>query len=432
MILHMKSQLIKSEDGFYTEQPGTSRPGASPGPKGKPRVLVKIPQKVIQNCVGLAIFSVMRTGLWVSGAGGSGVLIAKKADGTWSPPTGLLVHTLGVGFAAGIDIYDCVLVINSREALAAFSKLRVSLGGEISVVAGPLGLGGLLESELTKDRKPVFSYMKSRGLYGGIQLDGTVIIERNDENARFYKERLGINDILAGNVKYIPAETRMLMEVVKEAEGRKDLDHGVLEAVHSQPAPGDVMIEGINKPTAEQQAAFAPPHGYYAPSYPSDLKVDHAAQSHPIHPGAPEGSSEHHYPPPPQYVPQAGSSQAASSSVPHAAPSPMAYLQSQGTPAQHTNQAPSAASGYQGASTYQSDTAQQPGAVPYFPPPPPSNPPTQTAQTITHDVQSQGQAQNNYYDATPTQQKVDPLQQNPTNTQQQYYPPPPPGPPPHQ
>ena len=428
----MTCQLTKPEDGFYTEQSSASRPGASPGPKGKPRVLVKIPQKVIQNCVGLAIFTVMRTGLWVSGAGGSGVLIAKKADGTWSPPTGLLVHTLGVGFAAGIDIYDCVLVINSREALAAFSKLRVSLGGEISVVAGPLGVGGNLESELIKDRKPVFSYMKSRGLYGGIQLDGTVIIERSDENARFYKERLGINDILAGKVKHVPAETKMLMEVVKEAEGRKDLDHGVLETVHAQPAPGDVMIEGVNKPTAEQQAAFAPPQGYYAPNYPSDLKVDHAAQNHPIHPGAPEGSSEHYYPPPPQYVPQAGSSQAAPASTSQAVPSPMAYLQNQNVPAQHNTQPPSTAIGHQSTSTHQSDPAQQHSAVPYFPPPPTSTAPSQTGEKITNDVQAHGAAQNSYYDATPIQQNTNPLQQNPTKTQEQYFPPPPPGPPPHQ
>lgn len=67
----------------------------------------------------------MRTGLWVSGAGGSGVLIARKEDGNWSPPSGILIHTLGVGFMAGIDIYDCVIVINNREALNAFSKLRV-------------------------------------------------------------------------------------------------------------------------------------------------------------------------------------------------------------------------------------------------------------------------------------------------------------------
>jgi len=108
---------------------------------------------------------------------------------------------VSVGFMAGIDIYDCVVVINDRKALEAFSKVRVSLGGEISVGAGPIGAGGVVESEVMKDRKPWWSYMKSRGLYGGVQLDGTIIIERNDENARFYGERLPLSQILAGNVK---------------------------------------------------------------------------------------------------------------------------------------------------------------------------------------------------------------------------------------
>lgn len=158
----------------------------------------------------------MRTGMWISGAGGSGVLIAKKEDGSWSPPSGLLVHTLGVGFMAGIDIYDCVIVINNRSALEAFSKVRVSLGGELSLVAGPLGVGGIVESEVQKDRRPMFSYMKSRGLYAGAQLDGTIIVERNDENARFYGAAMPIGEILRGHVTQLPQPARMLMGVLND------------------------------------------------------------------------------------------------------------------------------------------------------------------------------------------------------------------------
>jgi lipid-binding SYLF domain-containing protein len=73
----------------------------------------------------------MRTGFWVSGAGGSGVLIARKEDGEWSPPSGILLHTAGLGFLVGVDIYDCVVVINNRKALDAFTKIRATIGGEI-------------------------------------------------------------------------------------------------------------------------------------------------------------------------------------------------------------------------------------------------------------------------------------------------------------
>jgi len=159
---------------------------------------------------------------------------------------------------AGIDIYDCVVVINDRKALEAFSKVRVSLGGEISVVAGPVGAGGIVESEVMKDRKPSWSYMKSRGLYGGIQLDGTIIVERNDENARFYGERLPISQILAGKVKRVPAETRMLTEVVKQAEGRTDVDPVVLAGLPADVTPEHTArareILGANRLLAVEQA----------------------------------------------------------------------------------------------------------------------------------------------------------------------------------
>lgn len=255
------ARILKSfcKDGFYSERP--IDPNApQDGPKGKPKVLVKIPQKVIQNAAGLAIFTTMRAGLWVSGAGGSGVLISRLPDGSWSAPSGLLVHTAGVGFMAGIDIYDCVLVLNTPEAVAAFKKVRLSLGGEISVAAGPVGIGGIGEYDLIgeKKRKPVWTYMKSRGLYAGVQIDGSIVIERNDENARFYGEKLSAAEILAGKVKNVPASTRLLTEVVKEAEGRRDANQNVLKEVDEVPPPGDMEVEKGSKPTKEQEEMYAP------------------------------------------------------------------------------------------------------------------------------------------------------------------------------
>jgi lipid-binding SYLF domain-containing protein len=245
------------EDGFYTER---DQPPPYDGPKQKAKVLVKIPSGVIQNCVGLAIFSTMRAGLWVSGSGGSGVLIAHNPDGTWSPPSGILVHTLGVGFNAGIDIYDCVVVINNSKALEAFSKLRVTLGAEVSMALGPLGVGGTLDSNIDprkqQDRTPVFTYMKSRGLYAGVQIDGTFIIERNDENARFYGQRMPVKDILAGRIKEVPASVVKLMEVAKSAEGRTDFNEKIVEDVGSYPAPGDVEVEKNMDATEEEKEEY--------------------------------------------------------------------------------------------------------------------------------------------------------------------------------
>ncbi|RDW74113.1 hypothetical protein BP5796_07555 [Coleophoma crateriformis] len=240
------ARILKSfcKDGFYAEE---DRPSATdrPNEKSKQRVLKKIPQSVIQNAVGLAIFTTMRTGLWVSGAGGSGVLIARKEDGSWSPPSGILLHTAGLGFLVGVDIYDCVVVINNRKSLESFTKIRATLGGEISAVAGPVGVGGVLENDgkWKQANMPVFTYLKSRGFYAGIQVDGTVVIERSDENERFYGERIGVGDILAGKARHPPYEIKMLMETVKAAEGRTDVDQAMMDELATQPAPGDVNVE---------------------------------------------------------------------------------------------------------------------------------------------------------------------------------------------
>lgn len=234
-----------TEDGFYTEEERiSSNEAGDAGPKQKQRVLMKIPQSVIENAVGLAIFTTMRTGLWISGAGGSGVLVARQEDGSWSPPSGIMLHTAGLGFLVGVDIYDCVLVINNRKALESFTKVRATVGGEVSAVAGPMGVGGVLENDgkWKQANRPVFTYLKSRGFYAGVQIDGTVVIERTDENARFYGEEIGVSDILAGKVRHPPPELKLLMETLKAAEGRSDVDMQLLDQMEGEPAPGDVDV----------------------------------------------------------------------------------------------------------------------------------------------------------------------------------------------
>ncbi|KAL2833103.1 hypothetical protein BJY01DRAFT_96922 [Aspergillus pseudoustus] len=247
------ARILRSfcKDGFYADEEVDLRneenvinkeTGKIDKPKGKQRVMKKIPTKVIQNAKGIAIFTTMRTGLWLSGSGGSGVLLARIPEtGEWSPPSGIMLHTVGIGFLAGIDIYDCVVVINTHEALEAFKKVRCTLGGEVSAAAGPLGVGGVLESEVHKRQAPIWTYMKSRGLYAGVQVDGTIIIERTDENERFYGERISVTDILAGKAKHPPSSIETLIQTIKAAQGDTDVNEALLPSPGE--TPGDMELE---------------------------------------------------------------------------------------------------------------------------------------------------------------------------------------------
>ncbi|KJK74946.1 hypothetical protein H634G_09780 [Metarhizium anisopliae BRIP 53293] len=307
--------------GVYAD-PGAGQPPTSTDPKAhesssgvidptkekpKNRVIVTIPPKVISKAVGLAIFTTLRAGFQVSGATGSGVLIARLPDGSWSPPSGIQVHSVGGGFQIGLDIYDCVCVINSREALAAFMNTRVSLGSDLAVVAGPYGAGGAVDfgtavqrgrddkdskataasdaqpaaadaqpssalkpdagaaSKDSKRRslstsafKPVFSYVKSRGFYAGIQVDGTVVVERKDANASFYGAPVTVQQILQGQVPpqgprdMWPVGARALLETLRGAEAGALGHHSSASASASGAAghPGSGAVPLANAPPA--------------------------------------------------------------------------------------------------------------------------------------------------------------------------------------
>ncbi|KAL4909404.1 hypothetical protein BDW74DRAFT_165872 [Aspergillus multicolor] len=247
------ARILRSfcKDGFYADAEAdrqsadnhiNKETGKIDKPKGKQRVIKKIPTEVIQKAKGIAIFTTMRTGLWLSGSGGSGVLLARIPEtGEWSPPSGIMLHTAGIGFLAGIDIYDCVVVINTYEALEAFKKVRCTLGGEVSASAGPVGMGGVLDSEVHKRQAPIWTYMKSRGLYAGVQVDGTIIIERTDENERFYGERISVTDILAGKAKHPPASIEPLLQTIKAAQGDTDVKEDLIPPPGE--TPGDVDLE---------------------------------------------------------------------------------------------------------------------------------------------------------------------------------------------
>jgi len=187
----------------------------------------------------------MRSGLWMSGSGGSGILIARKADGTWSPPSGIMLHTAALGFVMGVDIYDCVLVINSVAALEVFMGPRLTLGSDVHLTVGPLVKAGLLENDIRwrELEGTVLTYVKARGQHQHVPLDGSLVTERGNENAHFYSGNVTVLDILAGNIQKSIPETRPIFEVIKAAEGRTDFDTALMEVLSRQPAPGDAVID---------------------------------------------------------------------------------------------------------------------------------------------------------------------------------------------
>lgn len=209
------------------------------------QLLKRIPPRIIQNAVGLAIFSSMRPGLWTSSTGGSGILIARKSDGLWSPPSGLMLQTAGLGFVLGSDIYDCVFIINTFAVLETFRRAKLVLGTDVTMTSGPVMALGMVEggSQWADLSDTVVSYVKTKGQATDVSLDGMALIERSDENEKFYGTSIDVAKILTGDINLSLPQLRPLTEVLKAAEGRTDYDTLLIEQLSSQATPGDATLE---------------------------------------------------------------------------------------------------------------------------------------------------------------------------------------------
>ncbi|XP_068420493.1 SH3 domain-containing YSC84-like protein 1 isoform X1 [Eschrichtius robustus] len=172
-----------------------------------------IPAHVIAKAKGLAVLSAIKAGFLVTARGGSGIVLARLPDGKWSAPSAIGIAGLGGGFELGIEVSDLVIILNYDRAVEAFAKGgNLTLGGNLTVAVGPLGRN--LEGDVSlRSSAAVFTYCKSRGLFAGISLEGSCLIERKETNRKFYCQDIRAYDILFGDIPR-PAEAEDLYEIL--------------------------------------------------------------------------------------------------------------------------------------------------------------------------------------------------------------------------
>ncbi|NXR17156.1 SH3Y1 protein, partial [Cinclus mexicanus] len=131
----------------------------------------------------------------------------------WSAPSAIGIAGLGGGFEIGIEVSDLVIILNHERAVEAFAKGgNLTLGGNLTVAIGPLGRN--LEGDVAlRSSAAVYTYCKSRGLFAGVSLEGTCLIERKETNRKFYGQDIRASAILLGDVPF-PAQADDLYEIL--------------------------------------------------------------------------------------------------------------------------------------------------------------------------------------------------------------------------
>ncbi|CAG8517513.1 8987_t:CDS:10, partial [Scutellospora calospora] len=154
-----------------------------------------IPPNILQKAKGFAIFTVIKAGFVFSGRAGSGLVIARLEDGSWSAPSAIGTGGMGFGGQIGAEITDFVIVLNSRAAVKSFMHVAAGPIGRNAEGAGSVSLGHVAA---------VFSYSKTKGLFAGVSIEGSIIIERKDANAKLYNRKVTAKELLSGQVPQPP------------------------------------------------------------------------------------------------------------------------------------------------------------------------------------------------------------------------------------
>ena len=166
-----------------------------------------IPRRVLDDARGLAIMSVLKVGVGISGQGGQGVVVARTGHG-WSGPSFIGTGGAGWGLQIGAQITEFVFVLNTDAAVRSFSRDgNVTIGGDVSAAAGPVGRD--LQAGVTPSAA-IYTYSRSQGLFAGISLQGAVIATQKTANARYYRSAVGARQILSGRVSPPPGASVLL------------------------------------------------------------------------------------------------------------------------------------------------------------------------------------------------------------------------------
>ena len=228
-----------------------------------------VPPAMLQAAEGIAIFPNMIKGGFILGVNyGRGVLMVRNQDRTWSPPVMVTMGGGSIGFQAGVQAADIVLVFATPRSLQGIlAGQKVTLGADASIAAGPVGRSAVAGTDARLGAE-IYSYARSRGLFAGVSLGGSDLSVDNNANAVLYG-RFGVTpaDVFYHRGIGMRPEVQQLIDDVNARSRPLPVPATTAAALPQQPvtpfgAPSPAVAQQPFTPAA---APFAPPQGGFVP-----------------------------------------------------------------------------------------------------------------------------------------------------------------------
>ncbi len=166
-----------------------------------------IPEDLLEDAECVAVFpSVIKAGFIIGGRGGRGVASCRTARG-WSAPAFFTLGGGGFGLQIGAQSTDFVMLFMNKDGLNSLLSDEFTLGGDVSVAAGPVGRQAGASTDLKLNAK-ILSYSRSKGLFAGLELKGVVIKPDKDDMRDVYGEGVTAKEVLKENKVTAPVAVR--------------------------------------------------------------------------------------------------------------------------------------------------------------------------------------------------------------------------------
>jgi len=159
-----------------------------------------IPDRLLARAYGIAVIpNVVKVAVGVGGRHGNGALVVRDANGKFSNPIMVSITGGNVGWQIGVQSTDIVLVFTTKKSIEGITDGKLTLGGDASVAAGPVGRAASAATDQNFTAE-VYSYSRNRGLFAGVSIDGSVIAIDTKSNTKLYGKSAPATEIIAGNI----------------------------------------------------------------------------------------------------------------------------------------------------------------------------------------------------------------------------------------
>ncbi len=149
----------------------------------------------LQGARGVAIFpSVVKAGFVLGGRYGEGLILRREGN-SWNGPSFVDITGASFGFQIGVQSTAMVLVITNERGMQGFAGDKITLGGDVSVAAGPVGRNAQAATD-GKLQASIYSYSMSKGLFAGASLEGASISTQHEKNAKYWGKAMLSEEIL--------------------------------------------------------------------------------------------------------------------------------------------------------------------------------------------------------------------------------------------